>query len=390
MTSSSLNIAMLGSRGINPALGGVEGSVAALSAQLAARGHRVTVYCRGKYAQGVPPPTGVQCEYSAAIYTKHLEAITHTFSSIASAARREFDVLHFHAIGPSLCVPIARASGKRTVVTVQGLDWQRPKWGLVARSALKVAEWTAARVPDHTIVVSRSLERYFRARYPGIRLSWIPNGVNPIARVGPGAMLERNGLSAGQYLLFLSRLVPEKGVHTLLQAYRDVSTDTPLVIAGGTSHSDDYVESLRLLAAKDARVQMVGAVHGRDKEELLSNALAYVHPSTVEGLPLALLEAVSLGIPSVVSDIAENLEVVTDLVTGEIMATAFRAGDVRSLTTALQDVLRDQAPIKDLAGRASVAVRDTYDWSGIADQVERVYRSLLNDGRTTQIQRSAV
>ena len=255
----SLRIAMIGLRGIPATYGGVERAVEELSAALAARGHRVTVFARRSYCDpSVRSHRGVEVVHLREINTKHLEAISHTAWAVVQVLRaRRYDVIHFHATGPSLLSFVPRLAGIPTVATVQGLDWQRAKWGRFARNVLRVAARASAVFPSQTIVVSRELERHYREQF-GTEPVYIPNGVDQ-APVEPAPL---EGLEPDRFILFLGRLVPEKNVHTLIESYRHVDTDLPLVIAGPGSHSPDYVARLETLAASDPRVRLLGPCYG--------------------------------------------------------------------------------------------------------------------------------
>jgi glycosyltransferase involved in cell wall biosynthesis len=379
-----LRIAMLGSRGVPATVGGVERAVEELSVRLAAAGHDVTVYCRTSYhTTRARSYRGVRLRYLPALNTKHLEAISHTLLATLDAMVRRYDVVHIHAIGPSLCAPIARAAGLNVVVTVHSLDFRGGKWGPLARQALQLGAWSAARFPNHTITVSRQLETYFVRRY-GSSPTYIPNGVDvPSGRRGPTASERRE---TGHFL-FLGRLVPEKGVHTLIEAYRGVETELPLVIAGPHSHSREYEARLRELATGDPRVTFVGPVHGDAKAELVRLTYAFCQPSTHEGLPIVLLEMMSESICAIVSDIPEHLEVVATGGDRAPAAIVFRAGRIDALRDALRAALDDPELVEahGVAGRRIVA--DRYSWSDAAAQLADVYRAVCAGHaaeRTTQ------
>jgi glycosyltransferase involved in cell wall biosynthesis len=253
------------------------------------------------------------------------------------------------------------------VATVQGLDYKREKWGPIATAALRAAAQLACVVPDETVVVSRELERAFTGM-GARRLSYVPNGVDLEEDTAPAVV---DGVEPG-YALFLGRLVPEKGVATLIEAYRSVPGDTPLLIVGEGSHTDDYVARVGALAAGDPRVRLLGARYGGEKLWLLQNARLFVQPSTVEGLPIALLEAVGHGCPALVSDLPANLEPVTH---GErVHARTFRRGDVADLAEQLTRALGNGRVDTSDARRL---VREAYDWRRIAADVEAVYRRAL-------------
>ena len=199
--------------------------------------------------------------------------------------------MHFHALGPSLFASLPRMTGSRTVVTVHGLDWQREKWGKAASWVLKHCEGPAAHFPNRTIVVSKTLREHFKQVH-GIDAAYIPNGtLMPQPR--PPKKLASLGLEPGKYVLFVGRLVPEKGVHFLCEAFSQIQTDMKLALVGGLSFSQDYVNLLKRYESD--RIRLLDYVFGESLEELWSNAYCVVLPSTMEGLSIALLEALSYG-----------------------------------------------------------------------------------------------
>jgi glycosyltransferase involved in cell wall biosynthesis len=371
-----VRIAMIGLRGIPATYGGVERAVEELSAHLVERGHDVTVYARSAYSDAdVDEHRGVRVVRLPQVNTKHLEAASHSAVALTHALlRRRFDVIHLHATGPGALSPLPRLAGTPTVVTIQGLDWRREKWGRAARTVLQAAAAVSARSPDRTIVVSRELERYF-AEHHGVDPVYIPNGVHEESDEGVSPDPD---LRPDRFVLFLGRLVPEKHVHTLIRAYRRVEGDLPLVVAGPDSHSPEYVEQLRALAAHDPRVRLLGPQYGPHKAWLMRNALAFVQPSSIEGLPIALLEALSAARYPVVSSIPENLEPVT--VGDETLGRTTAVGDERELAEAIEGAI--EAPDRAAVGRRlREHVRDQYDWRTIAEATEATYRDVLTDRR---------
>lgn len=366
---------MIGGRGIPATHGGVERAVQELSVRLAARGHEVTVFCRTPYCpQQLPEYQGVRLRYLPCVNTKHLEAFSHTALAVGeTAVRNEFDIFHFHATGPTAFGVVPSLLGRPVVATMQGLDYRRAKWGPVASAYLRLCARLAATLPRETIVVSRMLERHCRERY-GRTTTYIPNGVPP----APDAPLETHnpfGLEPENYVLFLSRLVPEKGAHTLIEAYRGLDTEIPLAVCGEPTHSESYHARLRALAGGDPRIRFLGGVYGDLKERLLHSALVYVHPSEIEGLPIALLEAMAHGRCVLTSDIEENLEALgTEPRAGE----AFRSGDAESLRERLRHLL-DAADERERLGRLALdRVRAEYDWDRITAMTEQVYHRVAS------------
>ena len=379
MTERPLRIAMIGQRGVPATFGGVERHVEELGARLAARGHEILVYTRTNYAQELRERwRGMEVRNLATVDSKHLDAIVHSARSTVAAIRARADVVHYHAVGPGLPSPLPRFASRASVVqTIHGLDSQRAKWSAAAQLVLRTAEWMSAHVPDETIVVARHLADHYQERY-GRRTSYIPNGVDEPTVRAPEAIATRWGLTTGSYLLFLGRLVPEKAPDLLMRAFRRMPGDVRLVIAGGSSFTDDYVAGLERAAADDPRVILAGYVFGAELDELYSNAAAFVLPSAVEGLPLTLLEAASYGTPVVASDIAPHLEVVGADGPGHRL---FPVGDEGALAEALRRVTADTLAEREGAAALRSQVLATYRWDAIADATEAVYRRLRAGSR---------
>jgi glycosyltransferase involved in cell wall biosynthesis len=370
----SLRIAMLGLKGLPATYGGVERHVEEVGARLVARGHDVTIYCRTSYGEDVGDEyRGMKLRRLPALATKHLDAISHTALSTADAMSRHFDVIHYHALGPGLLSPIARcARCPRVVQTVHGLDNERAKWGVAARTILGTAHWVSGHVPDATVVVSRDLGRHYsdRFRHP---VTVIPNGVTPHSQVPATSITQRFGVEAGKYALFVGRLVPEKNPDLLIRAWRNVDGPWRLVVAGGSSFSDAYAVELRRLAGGDDRVVFTDYVYGDALAELFSNAATFVLPSALEGMPLTLLEAASYEAPIVASDIPPHREVLRDDGPGHHLVPV---GDEARLTDVLQRVLDSPASEHDGAAAASRRIVAEYTWDATTEALESLYQRL--------------
>jgi glycosyltransferase involved in cell wall biosynthesis len=371
-------IAFIGQRGVPATIGGIEHHVEEIGSRLVARGHDVTVYTRANYTTSrVTEHRGMRVRYIPTAPTKHLEALVHSGLSTAVAmapGSHGADILHYHAIGPSVFTPLPRALTRRGVVlTVHGLDYDRDKWGVGARTALKSAGWISAHVPHATITVSKNLADYYRSHY-GRLAHYIPNGVAAPVRRAPRLIRERFGLQGGDYALFLGRLVPEKAPDLLLRAFRSVDTPSRLVIAGGSSFTDSYVHELEVLAARDPRVLLAGSVHGELLQELYTNAAMFVLPSRLEGLALTLLEAASYRLPLVASDIPPNREVIgKDGPGGRMFASGDEPGLAAALTTTLADMEAARAGAERLGDRVVIE----YDWDEATSATEDVYEQVL-------------
>lgn len=375
-----LRIAMIGQRGVPATFGGVEHHAEQLGSRLADMGHEVTVFCRKNYVEDeIAAYKGMRLRYLPTIGTKHLDAIVHSGLSTLDAMREEFDVIHYHALGPGAVAPVPRfLSSSKVVQTIHGLDDERAKWGRVSKAMLRGAGCLSARVPQATIAVSKALAQHYATRH-GRRAHYIPNGVAEPRFTAANEIVERFGLTGGDYLLYVGRLVPEKAPDLLLRAFRRVPTDVKLVIAGGTSFTNAYTEELQALAADDPRVIMPGYVYGSTLAELYTNAAAFVLPSHLEGLPLTLLEAASYGLPLVTSAIPPHLEVLEDSGPGR---RVFLPGDEDALMYALRVTLRSLDADREAAAAFGAGVRKRYDWDVAAEETERVYlRAVAAKGR---------
>jgi glycosyltransferase involved in cell wall biosynthesis len=372
-----LRIAFIGLRGVPAGEGGIERHVEELGARLAARGHEVTVYARRNYVQKrVPEYRGMRVRYVASAGTKHLDFIAHSAASSLLVLRDAPDIVHYHAVASGLVAPLPRyLSRSKVVLTVHGLDYDRAKWGRAARIALKTGTRLSARVPHATITVSQALADHFAANL-GRKATYIPNGI-PEAHLEPlGGLAERLGISPVRYLLFVGRLVPEKAPDLLLAAFAQVPTDARLVIAGGSGFTDGYTERLRRAAAADPRVVMPGPVFGSELSALYTNAAAFVLPSSLEGLPITLLEAIGHRSPVVVSDIAPHVEVVGATGPGRRVVPQ---GDQTALAAAMAEVLANVQDERAAAELLSSQVAARYSWDSATDLTERIYNRLVRD-----------
>jgi len=368
----TLKVAMVGLRSLEEGVGGVEKAVREVSTRLVKEGVDVTCYCRPRYNQRTELD-GVNLHNTVTLYSKHLETALYALGAMIHAARSNVDVVHVHAMASSVFAWIPRWFGKKqVVVTVHGLDWQRAKWGWLASKILQAGEWSAVRFSHAVICVSMSLQVYFQMRYLRQLFFSIPNGCDPMSEE---EVAVPEGFRSGKYVLYMGRLVPEKGAHRLIQAFRDLDTDMQLVIAGPVSHAEDYVRDLQEQAAGDKRIHLVGAVSGERKEQFLRHAYLFVLPSEIEGLPIALLEAASRGICPLVSSIPTAVEVLGD--------RAFARGfvvdpySVPQLATALETAIENPELVETLGTIVREHVQERYHWDRIADQTLRVYRKVM-------------
>lgn len=372
--SRPIRVAMIGQKGYPPVHGGIEKHVAELAARLPGLGCEVDIYSRPHYssASGDCDLPGVRIIKLPSIPTKHLDAISHTIVSTAHSLFHSADVVHYHALGPGLLSGVPRWFNRRaTVVTVHGLDWQRDKWGGVARGVLRMGESASVGLPDGTIVVSRSLREHYVAQHKKAT-SYIPNGIAaPLYR--EPELIREQGMDK-EFVLFVGRLVPEKGCHLLLDAWRGLPAAVrerfDLVIAGDAGFTSGYVEKLRKAAPPGVR--FLGYVHGPILEELYTNTALVVLPSTLEGLSITLLEGMSYARCCLVSDIPPNIEASG----GE--AVLFESGNTRDLGEKLVSLL-DDPDLRDRMGAAAqIRAIENYSWDRVAAMTADLYRDLVS------------
>lgn len=366
-----MKVAMIGQKGIPSRSGGIEVHVEEIAKRLVQRGCEVDVYCRESYCQKKGKTfQGITTIFTPCINSKRLDTITHSFLSLMHALFKGNDIIHFHALGPSTLAFIPKLLGKKVVCTVHGQDWKRSKWGRLSKLYLKFGEYATAHFSDRTISVSESLLDYYQKKY-GKDIDYIRNGVEIRDRVPPALISEKWGLKENGYFLYLGRLVPEKGIHYLIEAYEHLKTDKKLVIAGGSSHSDAYEKELRTMARNNQDILFTGFVQGQPYEELMSSAFAYILPSDIEGMPLSLLEAMSYGRICLVSDIEENKAVISDY------GYTFQAGNALDLTEKMQDLLQDEKRTNIKSEDIIQYVRINFDWDKASEETYELYGKCL-------------
>lgn len=372
--NEKLRIAMLGHKRVPSREGGVEIVVGELATRMFSKGHSVTCYNRkGHHISGADFDEAVINEYKGvrlkSVWTlqkRGLAAMTASFSAAFRAAFGRYDVVHFHAEGPCAMLWLPKLFGKKCIATIHGLDHQRAKWGRFASLYIRFGERCAARLADEIIVLSENVQKYFKDTY-GRETVFIPNGVTRPDIVDADEITRLYGIEKDQYILFLGRLVPEKGLKYLVETFKQVDTDKKLVIAGGASDTGDFEDELKDLAADDRRILFTGFVQGRILEELYSNAYLYVLPSDLEGMPLSLLEAMSYGNCCLTSDIPECAKV-----TGKFGLT-FHKGDVEDLRKQLQRLCDDPLTVDNFKKQSADYICDRYNWNDVTDKTLALY-----------------
>jgi glycosyltransferase involved in cell wall biosynthesis len=366
-----MKIAMVGSRGIPVTYSGVETSIQEIAPRLVDKGHEITVYARNYYPDIPDSFKGVAVKKLPSLNTKHFDTLTHAFLSTIHTLKEPYDIVHFHTIGPSIFSFLPRIFGMKTVTTVQGLDWQRAKWGKIASLCLRLGEFSSSNLCNHTITVSKTLKGYYDRKYKR-GATYIPNGTQMPPEPRRPHLITKFGLSDQNYILFLARLVPEKGCHYLINAFTELDTDLKLVIAGGTGHTDQYVQTLKIMSG-NKNIIFTGYVSGDMKEELFSNAYIYVLPSEIEGLPISLLEAMSYKKCVLASNITENLEVVNGV------SPTFVNKDYHDFKNKLQQLIMDKDRVRQYGLTGFELVKRTYTWDKITDKIERIYFDLMRN-----------
>ena len=372
-----LRIAMFGHKRIPSREGGVEIVVEELCTRLVRDGHTVVCYNRaGHHVSGAEYDAKIKNQYKGiklktvpTIEKKGLAAVSSSFFAALCCALGRYDVVHIHAEGPAFFAWLPKLFGKKVVVTIHGIDWQREKWkNGFGSKFIRQGERNAVKYADEIIVLSKGVQDYFQETY-GRKTHFIPNGVNRPAIKNAEIITEKYGLTKDSYFLFLGRLVPEKGIRYLVEAFKQIKTDKKLVIAGGSSDTDEFACKLKELSKSDSRIIFTGFVQGEILDELYSNAYVYTLPSDLEGMPLSLLEAMSYGNCCLVSDIPECTEVV------ENKAVIFKKSNVSELVRKLQENCDNSRKVRELKKVASNFILNKYNWDDVVKKTDIIYEN---------------
>lgn len=365
-----MKIFVTGTRGIPQIPGGVESHCEKLYPIIAAMGHEVIVARRSTYVQdGLTSWSGVQLIDIFTPKKKSIEAITHTFLAILKAKKYKPDILHIHAIGPSIMVPFARLLGLKVVITNHGPDYDRQKWNWLAKQILKLGEYLGGKFANEIIVISNVIARIMRDRC-GRESHLIYNGV-VIPELIPNAdYIDSLGLKSKNYILAAARFVPEKGLHDLINAFKQTSLDCKLVLAGDADHEDKYSTDLKKLAGSDKRIVLTGFITGDKLHQIFHHAKLFVLPSYHEGLPIALLEALSYELAVLVSDIPANLEVPLR------KDRYFECGNVTLLAKKLTSLFGENIDTAEKE-ETRLMLQNHYNWNQIASETVGVYEKAI-------------
>ncbi|WP_349666708.1 glycosyltransferase family 4 protein [Lacrimispora sp.] len=362
-----MKIAMIGHKRIPGREGGVEVVVEELAKRMVKKGHTVTVYNRRKKGLIMPQNYGgIRLIEVPTIQKKNLDAVIYSFLASIRAVFGNYNVIHYHAIGPSFFLIIPHIFKQKTIVTVHGLNYKTPKWKGFGAWFIKQGERIVAKYADEIIVLSSEQKAYFLEKYNRETI-YIPNGTEVFEKEDPELITEKFGLVKKNYILFLSRVVPGKGLEYLLDAYKKIDSDLKLVIAGSSEYVNDFYKMITKKASEDDRVMLIGFVDGKILRELYSNAKLFVFPSEAEGMPICLLEALSYDCPSIVSNIPENMEV------GSLFVRSFQSKDVHDLEKQIRNCLNNDNFFK-VGSREYI--KKNYSWDTIVDRTLNCYKEI--------------
>lgn len=373
-----MKITMIGQKGVPSRFGGIETHVTELSTRLVDAGHHVIAYARRWYSDKKEKRyNGIDIQYIPTIRTKHLDAIVHTALSLIHASLFvRPDIIHIHGVGPALLswIPRILRPQATVIVTFHCIDRNHAKWNGFARLLLKWGEKAAVIFPHATITVSKTLQNYAAVEY-GQETEYIPNGISPRRVATNDILLEPFALQSYRYIAMVSRLVPHKGAHTLIAAWQQAREKRPelfsqmkLAIIGGSAFTDSYIQSLHTQAQGDNSIVFTGYQHGDTLKALFAGANFMVHPSTSEGLPIAILEAMSYGKAVIGSDIPENMEVIKEY------GVPFSTGSIDELADAIIELAEDPMMAASIGHEARAFVEDMYNWDDIADETIDIYK----------------
>lgn len=367
-----MKIAFIGQKGVPTKNGGIEKYTENLALNLVARGHEVFVYARGNYSEGIKEYKGIKVISVPSFKSKNLDAITGTFFACLNVAFKKVDIINFQAVGPASLIWLIKILKPRTPVifTFHCQDYYHQKWGGFARWYLKFGEKTGCRLADKVIVTSQVLASYVQETY-NFNPLYIPYGAETPEKLAVKD-IRRWGLEEKNYILSVGRLVGHKGVHYLIEAYKQIKTDKKLVIVGASSYTDQYVQKLHELAAGDERIIFTDNQAGLVLNELFSNAYLFVQPSEYEGLSVALLEAMGWSLSCLVSDIPQNKEGIGE--TG----TTFKNNDVNDLKIKLENLLNNPAANEHFGQLARNRIKEEYNWPKITSKIETTAREIIN------------
>jgi glycosyltransferase involved in cell wall biosynthesis len=378
-----MKIAIIGTKGLPPKQGGIEHYCAELYPRIVAKGHSVDLFARSSYTDSCNFNSyefqGIQVINLPGLPLRGVDAFMTSALSVILAARKPYDIIHFHALGPSLFTHLSKIlSPAKVVVTCQGLDWQRAKWGKLSSNLIYQGERAAVKHADRIVVVSKALQSYFLKEY-GRETIYIPNA--------PASYVECNShflygkqlnLEPKRYMVFLGRLVPEKRPELLIEAFLKLKyPNWKLVIVGGISDTKLYTEKLLNMIAGNPNIIFAGELWGEKKTEIIQNAGLFVLPSDLEGLPLAMLEAMNQGIPVVASNIPPHQQLI-----GNNRGILFQAGSIDKCIDSLNWAIQHPKQMQKMAENAKQNVQKNYSWESIATEHLQLYSDITSGSLT--------
>jgi glycosyltransferase involved in cell wall biosynthesis len=378
-----MHIAIMGTRGIPPMYGGFETMAWELSTRFAEGGHQVTVYCRrGRTDESRVVPRGIRRRFLPAVHGKYVETVSHTAFSVVDSLVHPYDVVILANAANAILAAVPRLRGARVVLNVDGIERQRMKWGPAGRLWYALGERFALMFPDVIVADARVISDYYRRRYRR-RTELIAYGATLVERAPPPDLgrLGLGDVAAGEYILYVSRLEPENQALMVMEAYRQVGGDHPLLIVGDAPYASEYKAKVREAAARDPRVRIPGAIYGSGYADLQRGAMAYVQATSVGGTHPALIEAMAAGNLVLAFETPENLEV-TD-------GTALMYRDANGLADHLRQIVEDPGSpdwqaLRDAAVRRAAT---TYSWEAVTRQYEELFERLLGDVRPSRRKR---
>jgi glycosyltransferase involved in cell wall biosynthesis len=367
-----MKIALLGTRGVPASYSGFETCVEQLGQRLVERGHEVTVYARSHHiTYDQPTYKGMRLKKHGTITNKYLDTIVHSFLSSLHALTQRYDIALYFIAGNSPVTWIPRLVGTKSILNVDGLDWKREKWPVLAKKYIQFAEYLATKLPTVYITDSRVVQEYYKDRFNS-KPPYIPYG-SDVELLPPGDALTKFGLEQEKYILFVGRLVPENCAHHLVEAFKQIDTDMKCVIVGDAAYAQDYIASLKASAADDPRIIFTGYVFGKGYHELGTNAHIFVETSGVGGTHPALVEAMAFGSCIITHDTAENLETI-----GDAGFSYAGKGGADSLRDVLKRMLDNPTLAAEYKQKAQHRANTVYTWDAVTDEYERLFYQLLN------------
>lgn len=366
-------IAVIGIRGLPANYGGLETCAEEICGRWAAEGHDVLVYCRKRrYPDRPESLNGVSLRYIGSVPGKSLDTISHTFFCILDLMfrRRDYKRVHLYNTGNAIFTPLLRLMGRHVVLSGDGIEWRRQKWGRLAKTVHKTGEKFAVKFADHIVVDNEEVGAYYREAH-GVETDLIPYGANAIVskpEVAP-ALLKKYSLSEGRYFIFVGRIVPEKGVHDLIAAFKELDTDMSLVIIGDDDSGTQYRDDVFAKASK--KIKFLGFIYNEDYEQLLLSSYMYLSASRLEGTSPSLLAAMGAGICCLVNGIPENVATIKGAF------PTYAANDLDDLKRRWQRLIDNPEEAAAYAKLGKQCVRENYSWDAVAED----YLTLLLGGR---------